>query len=303
MVHVGWMLYDRAEAQRNREYIRLYEDACRERFPELSLQVVLLEELDFGTWNGRLALWYQGEPVDPPEFAICRMRYPLLTRQLEQMGVRCFNSYDTALLCNDKARTCQLAAQLGVPVIDTRFYKNKYKASALRWEQFPAIVKTAGGHGGKNVYLARDRRELENALEQMGHWDFVVQPQMQGPPGEPARDLRVYVVGNRICAAVLRSAREGYRANYGLGGSARLYELTAAQRQLVERLLRRVRLDLGGVDFLFDRQGRLVFNEIEDVVGARMLYACSRVDLVGLYLEHIARCLSACQGKEQNRDQ
>lgn len=292
MTHKGWMLYDRAEAQRNQEYIQLYEDACRERFPQLSIQVVLLEELDFGVWDGKAALWYQGEPVDPPDFAICRMRYPLLTRQLEQMGVRCFNCYDTALLCNDKARTGQLAAGLGVPVIDTRFYKNKYKASALRWERFPAIVKTAGGHGGKNVFLARDRRELEDALEQMGHWDFVVQPQVEGPPGQPPRDLRVYVVGNRICAAVLRSAREGYRANYGLGGSARLYELSDGQKKLVERILSQVRLDLGGVDFLFDRQGELVFNEIEDVVGARMLYACSQVDLVGEYLEHIARCLS-----------
>lgn len=42
-----------------------------------------------------------------------------------------------------------------------------------------------------------------------------------------------------------------------------------------------------GIDFLIDENGEFLFNEIEDVVGARMLYQLTDINLVGKYLEFI----------------
>ncbi len=41
---------------------------------------------------------------------------------------------------------------------------------------------------------------------------------------------------------------------------------------------------MAGVDLLYD-QGRPVIGEVEDVVGSRMLYQTSDIDIVSLYLQ------------------
>ena len=44
--------------------------------------------------------------------------------------------------------------------------------------------------------------------------------------------------------------------------------------------------DYIGIDLIRDG-GRYVFNEIEDAVGARMLYEVSELDAAGLFMEYI----------------
>ena len=44
---------------------------------------------------------------------------------------------------------------------------------------------------------------------------------------------------------------------------------------------------LVGIDFIVGNDGELIFNEIEDVVGSRMLYAVSDISVVPLYLDYI----------------
>ena len=42
-----------------------------------------------------------------------------------------------------------------------------------------------------------------------------------------------------------------------------------------------------GIDFIFDEEGRFLFNEIEDVVGSRTLSALSEINIVWEYLNFI----------------
>jgi glutathione synthase/RimK-type ligase-like ATP-grasp enzyme len=60
---------------------------------------------------------------------------------------------------------------------------------------------------------------------------------------------------------------------------------------MVERVLSSVQFGLAGIDFVF-HNGEAVFNEIEDVVGARMLYQYTDIDIVDLYVEHIVSSVS-----------
>lgn len=39
------------------------------------------------------------------------------------------------------------------------------------------------------------------------------------------KDVRVYIVGNKIVASMIRTSTESFKSNYSLGGSARPYEL------------------------------------------------------------------------------
>ena len=107
------------------------------------------------------------------------------------------------------------------------------------------------------------------------------------------RDVRVYVLGTEVLAAMLRIAPEGaFLSNYCRGGSAREYVLSTAERALVAKVAHALGPGYYGIDFLFDGRGGLLLNEVEDVVGSRMLYAHTNIDVVD---RHLSSALSLCE--------
>ena len=120
-------------------------------------------------------------------------------------------------------------------------------------------------------------------MDKISHSDVVIQPFVKGA----GKDVRVYVLGEEILACVCRTATSGFKSNFSLGGSVELYELSGKERQLVEKIISQFSFGLVGIDFLIDENGEFLFNEIEDVVGARMLYQLTDINLVGKYLEFI----------------
>ncbi len=109
---------------------------------------------------------------------------------------------------------------------------------------------------------------------------------IQKAASDLGRDVRVYVVGNRITAAVLRTSGTDFRSNYCLGGSVELYHLTEAERRLTERVMAQFSIGMAGIDFIF-HNGSMVFNEIEDMAGARGLYSLTDYDIVDDYIGYI----------------
>ena len=95
------------------------------------------------------------------------------------------------------------------------------------------------------------------------------------------------MLGQEILACDCRTATSGFKSNFSLGGSVELYELSGKERQLVEKIISQFSFGLVGIDFLIDENGEFLFYEIEDVVGARMLYQLTDINLVGKYLEFI----------------
>ncbi|MBR8645983.1 hypothetical protein KEH51_24835 [[Brevibacterium] frigoritolerans] len=78
-----------------------------------------------------------------------------------------------------------------------------------------------------------------------------------------------------------------------MGGSASLYELTASELALVERVMSSFDFGLVGIDFIFAEDGSLMLNEIEDVVGSRTLSALSDMNIVWEYLTFIKESISS----------
>ena len=76
---------------------------------------------------------------------------------------------------------------------------------------------------------------------------------------------------DQIIASILRVSNSDFRSNYSLGGTAKIYNLSHEERSIVYKIIELFDFGLVGIDFYF--MGKMVFNEIEDVVGARMLYS------------------------------
>lgn len=284
---IGWLIYSQKDIEKNKNYIQFYIEEGKLR--NILIQLILAEDLEFGIQAGQWYITCNKEAVNHPDFAICRTIYPLLNKQLELKGIPVFNNSFLAEICNDKAKTYQYVAQLGIPMVDSEFCKNSFLRSKLADIKIPTVVKAVAGHGGSQVFLIEpgDTTEVESYTEdimkQLKGADAVIQPLT----GSRHQDLRVYIIGNKIICAVLRTAKEGFKSNFSLGGEVRLYDLSIDEISLVNRIMNLFDIGMIGIDFIIGDQGELIFNEIEDVVGARMLYQCTDINLVGLYLDYI----------------
>ena len=290
----AWLIYGKEDARRNESFIKMHQEAGK----KLGLEIELLyaEEFSISVEQGENCLRYQGELLKKPDFVLCRTRDWLLTRQLEKMNISVFNNSEVSLVGNDKAIAYQEVAGLSIPVVDSCFCRREHlKEKLLKVSskkdgslEKPLVVKAASGHGGIQVFLYEHKKQIEDILAGIGMDAAVIQPKVAGP-GE---DLRVYVIGNKIKGCVLRRAKEGFKSNFSLGGSVEPYVLAEEETKLVERFFERWQFDFVGIDFIRDEKGKLLFNEIEDVVGSRMYYQCYEDDILFDYLDYIRKKLA-----------
>jgi ribosomal protein S6--L-glutamate ligase/gamma-F420-2:alpha-L-glutamate ligase len=154
--------------------------------------------------------------------------------------------------------------------------QNGIEIMPTRYTGAPAVKKAVGGHGGSEVYMLEKAEPFEEGYV------------YQKPCDTPGRDLRVWLIGGEIIASVLRVSDTDFRSNYCLGGSAEIYELSEEEKALVQRIASLVQYDYIGIDFIFNG-GHIVFNEIEDTVGARMLYDKTGIDILEIYCDYIKK--------------
>ncbi len=298
-----WMIYDREGIQRNAFYIQMYRERCRTY--ETEVEPVLAETLPHRLKDGEI-----------PVCALVRTICPEINQMLEQVGIPVFNSYQVSYVCNHKGRTLEYFKDrvLSVPSLTFSgkelpvilsqkpreliclFENQFFYSSSFEWDERELIcsasdfvVKAVDGHGGTQVFsIGEDKKKV---LAGIGGDDFVLQPMISsGSSAENrlSRDVRVYVVGKKIFAAVLRSSSGDFRANFSLGGEVCRYGLSSHEVRVVKSVLDGMEFGMAGIDFIVDDRRRLILNEIEDVAGARMLYQCApELDIVQEYLRYI----------------
>jgi gamma-F420-2:alpha-L-glutamate ligase len=291
---LGWLLYSKKDVEKNKGYIEFYKEEGRKL--DIKIELVIMENLEFGIKNNEYYMLYEKSPIIRPDFVISRTIYPLLTKQIETMGIPVFNNSFVSEICNDKAKTYQYVAKLGIDMVDSAFYNGDRIRDVLSNVYEPTVIKAVAGHGGSQVFLidklggigkSTTVEQEEEVVELLEQSDFVVQPLT----GTKKEDLRVYVIGKKIIAAILRRAKSGFKSNFSLGGEVMLYNLNEKEVNIINQIIAIFDFDMVGIDFIIGDNGDLIFNEIEDVVGARMLYQCTDINLVKLYLEYILKKL------------
>lgn len=292
----AWLIYYKENGHHNQKYIQFYiEEGIK---LGIVFKLIIVEELDFGVKNNQLFITYQGNPIVSPDFVISRAIYPLLSKHLEMMGIKVFNNSFVAEICNDKAKTYQYLSKTGIAMVDTSFYTNNLAREVLN-NLAPGkshVIKAVDGHGGSQVFLynkdGQEKDDISHNVEEIvsgiGKSDIVVQPVV----GHRHQDLRVYVIGCEIIGAVLRTAKEGFKSNFSLGGEVQFYYLGEEERIIIDKIISQFDFGLVGIDFIIGDSGQLIFNEIEDVVGSRMLYKTSDINIVERYLQYIMKKLT-----------
>src|SRR5204863_6011307 len=92
-------------------------------------------------------------------------------------------------------------------------------------------------------------------------------------------DLRVFVIGGRVVAAMRRTSRGDWRTNVALGGTAERVVLGHAEATLAVRAAEAVGCPVAGVDLLPGPRGELYVIEVNAVPGWRALSPTCGVDV------------------------
>ncbi len=223
----------------------------------------------------------------PFDFAVFLDKDDHLARLLEAKGVRLFNSAESVRLSDDKMLTHIALSALPQPetISSPLYFAGEDEASFLDKIEgalgYPVVVKKCFGAFGREVYLAKDRKELAVLRARL-----LPEPHLYQKYIECGKtDIRVIVIGGKAVAAMKRcaTAKGEFRANIALGGVGERVELTEGIRFLAEKASRILGLEYAGVDLLFDGEKHLVaevnsnahFRAIEDVTGVNVaeLYA------------------------------
>lgn len=260
----GYIIYEEEVARKSMAYINYYLD-------------------EFDRCGIQCSLEYKGSiPDEKPDFAIVRTMDPELSESMERSGIQVFNNAHVSRICNHKGRTYQyIQEHTDIPVMETW-----YHTDCMEEHTYPLILKSNTGHGGNQVFYVKSMEDMRKQIPDFEKKDLLIQK----PASDLGRDVRVYVVGNKIVAAMLRVSKTDFRSNYCLGGMAIPYELSGEERRMVEQIIALFDFGMVGIDFVF-HHGKMVFNEIEDVVGSRMLYANTSIDIVKMYTEYIIKML------------
>lgn len=270
----GLLIYERFESVRNRRFIDYWLDTAKVK--NVDLRLVLIEEMSFGLMDNKPFLTVNGERITA-DFAVVRAKKPLLSHHLEKMGIAVFNPAHVSEILNDKRKTHALL-QDDFPMMDTAFVEGDSPCAF----PFPVVVKASAGCGGREVRLCDNEESYREIIRDFAY-SAVVQPLCD----TPGRDVRVYMLGKQILQGMLRySDTEDFRANFGLHHCAKPIDIPDDIRRMALEAAERFDFGLVGVDFIFDH-GRALFNEAEDVVGTRMLYQYTDIDVVPLYMDYI----------------
>lgn len=183
-----------------------------------------------------------------------------LIRQFELQNIPTVVTSQALLTARDKLHCLQALTQVDVGMPKTYFTHYFYNIDEIITAVggFPFVMKQLEGTQGYGVFLIKDRKhagEIINA-HQSANKKFIIQEYIGESKGA---DIRAIVVGNKVVAAMKRTAKTGeFRSNLHQGGKGETIKLTEAENQTAIVSAQTMGLGVAGVDMLQSKRGPLV---------------------------------------------
>jgi ribosomal protein S6--L-glutamate ligase len=259
-------------------------EACTKRGHEVRVIDILKCYIDIASDSP--AIWYMGEQLEDFDAVIPRIgasvtHYGLaVIRQFEMMGVYCLTESIALGRSRDKLRALQLLSRKGLGLPKTSFAYNVHDAKELikLVGGTPLVLKLCEGTQGRGIVLAETQKAAESVIEAFRELraEFLVQEFIKEANG---CDLRCFVIGDKVVAAMERTAAEGeFRSNLHRGGSAKLAKLTPTERRTAIKAAQTMGLQVAGVDLLRSARGPLVM-EVNSSPGLEGIEGATHKDI------------------------
>jgi len=211
-----------------------------------------------------------------------------VVRQFEQLGVFTLNSSHAISVSRDKLRSLQVLSRHDIGMPATAFARDRDDVipAIKRVGGAPVIIKVLEGTQGVGVILADTDTIAEAIVEtlQSARQNVLIQKFVAESKG---RDIRALVVGDRVVAAMRRSAREGeYRSNVHRGGRMTPLQLDEVYERTAVRAAQIMGLRVAGVDMLEAADGPKVM-EVNSSPGLEGIESATGVDVAGAIIRHV----------------
>lgn len=244
---------------------------------------------------GDFGMHYKGREVQGYDAVIPRIGTSItfygtaVLRQFEAMGCFTPNVSDAILRSRDKLRAHQMLAGQGIGLPTTVVGDNPDDTDDLMRMigKPPHVIKLNEGTQGNGVILAESESASRSVIEAFRglYANFLVQEFIGEAKGA---DLRCFVVGSKVVAAMRRKAKKGeFRSNLHRGGTASSVKLTAAETETAIRAAKVMGLNVAGVDLLRSRRGPLVL-EVNSSPGLEGIEAATGLDVAGMVVDYVA---------------
>ncbi len=251
---------------------------------------------------------YQGQELEDFDAVIPRIGASktfygtAVVRQFEMMGVFPCNTSQAISRSRDKLRCLQLLAREGIGLPVTGFAHSTKDIDGLIdiVGGSPLVIKLLEGTQGIGVVLAETHQAAKSVIEAFRGLDanILVQEFIKEAGGS---DIRCFVVGDKVVAAMKRQGAEGeFRSNIHRGGSAEKIKLTPEERSTAVRAAKIMGLKVAGVDLLRSNHGPVVM-EVNSSPGLEGIENATGVDVAGKIIEFIEK--NAARGKTRDRIQ
>lgn len=249
-------------------------------------------ELKIGTGSH---IYYQGKKLDTPDFIIPRIGASStfigsnVVRQFEMMKVKTVVTANGLLKSRDKLRASQNLVFSDIEVPKTYFpslYQSDIPYMMDQVNGVPLIIKHLESTQGLGVFLAETEKDARQYLDTFNKQNikYLIQEYISESKG---KDVRAFVVGGKVVAAMKRTAPEGeFRSNIHRGGVGMNIVLTKEEEELVVKTAKVMNLTVCGVDLLQSDRGPLIL-EVNSSPGLEGIEKYTQVDVASSIIEHM----------------
>ncbi len=225
-----------------------------------------------------------------------------VVRQFEMMGTYSVNESVAISRSRDKLRSLQLLSRKGVGLPVTAFaHDTKATGSIIKLcGGAPVVIKLLEGTQGVGVVLAETQKATESVIEAFRglNANILVQQFVKEAGGA---DIRCFVVGSKVVAAMKRQGAEGeFRSNLHRGGNATLCKITPTERATAVQAAKVMGLNVAGVDLLRSNSGPVIM-EVNSSPGLRGIEEATKKDVAGTIIDFIVKNAPASNTKTKGK--
>ncbi len=212
----------------------------------------------------------------------------VVVEYLRSLGVKVFdNNFVQHKYSIDKVSDLLKLALKGISIPKTFYSRNfsDYKKAAEEIG-FPVVVKLVRAGKGYSVFKIDSKEKLSEFIEDAESQGKEAKSYLMQEFIDYEHDLRCLVIGNNVfCMRRIPSPGE-FRANFSLGGSVEVFNISKDDEKLAIDALKTVDMSVGGVDILIGKDGGRYILEVNHTAGFVGMEKATGKNIARIWLEN-----------------